>query len=343
MFNPENIARKNILALKPYSSARDEYTGQDGVFLDANENPYGTLNRYPDPHQQKLKVAISKIKSINPENIFLGNGSDEIIDLLIRIFCEPGKDKILTLTPTYGMYAVSAAVNDVELMEIPLDNHFQPEMGAVTTSLNTPNLKIVFLCSPNNPSGNTLNPDAVRNILEQFNGIVVIDEAYIDFTSQPSWSIQLAAYPNLVVMQTFSKAWGLAAARVGFCFAGTSIISLLNKIKPPYNISGPNQVAVSVAIDNKASMLKTVTAILDARTDLQEALSAIAAVKKIYPTEANFILFEVPDAKSTYQQLVDRKIIARNRNSVVKNCIRVTVGTPEENSIFINALKEILA
>lgn len=340
MFNPDQIARKNILALKPYSSARDEYSGSDGIFLDANENPYGTLNRYPDPHQQKLKTVISQQKGISPENIFLGNGSDEIIDLLIRIFCEPGKDKILTLTPTYGMYAVSAAVNDVTLIEIPLDNQFQPDSSRINPVLEDANCKLLFLCSPNNPTGNCLEAESIRAILSRFKGIVVIDEAYIDFTTQPSWSQQLSAYPNLVVMQTFSKAWGLAAARVGMGFASAAIIQLLNKVKPPYNISGPNQEAVLHALDKGQQNL---TAILAERTVLQKALNEITAVKKIYPTEANFILFEVADANDTYEKLVQQKIIARNRHSVVRNCIRVTVGTTEENKSFINALKTILA
>ncbi len=340
MFNPDQIARKNILALKPYSSARDEYSGSDGIFLDANENPYGTLNRYPDPHQQALKAKISLQKSIPAENIFLGNGSDEIIDLLIRIFCEPGKDKIMALTPTYGMYSVSAAVNDVTLIEIPLDKQFQPDITSITPVLEDANCKIIFLCSPNNPTGNCLEPDSIRYILSRFKGIVVIDEAYIDFTTQPSWSKQLAAYPNLVVMQTFSKAWGLAAARVGLGFGSAGIIQLLNKVKPPYNISGPNQEAVLQALDKGQQNLAD---ILAERTVLQKALEEITAVKKIYPTEANFILFEVADANDTYEKLVHQKIIARNRHSVVRNCIRVTVGSPGENSSFITALKTILA
>lgn len=340
MFNPDQIARKNILALKPYSSARDEYSGSDGIFLDANENPYGTLNRYPDPHQQKLKAVISKQKGISPENIFLGNGSDEIIDLLIRIFCEPGKDKILTLTPTYGMYAVSAAVNDVTLIEIPLDKQFQPDISRIDPVLEDANCKLIFLCSPNNPTGNCLDPESIRSLLTRFKGIVVIDEAYIDFTTQPSWSKQLTTYPNLVVMQTFSKAWGLASARVGMGFASATIIELLNKVKPPYNISGPNQEAVLHALDKGRQNLAD---ILAERTVLQNALGEIAAVKKIYPTEANFILFEVEDATDTYEKLILQKIITRNRNSVVRNCIRVTVGTAEENKSFITALKTILA
>ncbi|MBL0154963.1 MAG: histidinol-phosphate transaminase [Chitinophagaceae bacterium] len=340
MFNPDQIARKNILALKPYSSARDEYSGSDGIFLDANENPYGTLNRYPDPHQQKLKTVISQQKGISPENIFLGNGSDEIIDLLIRIFCEPGKDKILTLTPTYGMYAVSAAVNDVSLIEIPLDKQFQPDISRINPVLDDTNCKLIFLCSPNNPTGNCLEAESISTLLSRFKGIVVIDEAYIDFTTQPSWCRQLTAYPNLVVMQTFSKAWGLAAARVGIGFGSAAIIQLLNKVKPPYNISGPNQEAVLQALEKGRQNLAD---ILAERTVLQKALGEITAVKKIYPTEANFILFEVADASDTYEKLVLQKIITRNRHSVVRNCIRVTVGTAEENKTFITALKTILA
>jgi len=267
--NIQSLVRKNILNLKPYSSARDEFSGAEGTFLDANENPFVTLNRYPDPYQKQLKSEISKLKNINVENIFLGNGSDEVIDLLFRIFTNPGKDEALTFTPTYGMYEVAANINDAELLQIPLDDDFQISVDEkLKNTLQNENLKLVFICSPNNPTGNLIQKNAVDFILENFGGIVIIDEAYIDFAIQESWISQLEKYPNLVVMQTFSKYWGLAGLRVGMAFSNPEIIQLLNKVKPPYNISILNQEAVLKTLENASEIQKQSVFILSERENL---------------------------------------------------------------------------
>jgi histidinol-phosphate aminotransferase len=337
MFNLEKLVRKNILALQPYSSARDEYKGKDAIFLDANENPFGELNRYPDPKQLELKKKLSEIKDIATENIFVGNGSDEVIDLAYRIFCEPGKDKALTFTPTYGMYDVSAGINDVELKKIPLTNNFQIDFNTTENYLKDENLKLIFICSPNNPTGNNLNN--IEKIIEKFNGIVFIDEAYIDFSEAESFIKKIAQYPNIIISQTFSKAWGLAAARVGTAYASDAIITLYNKVKPPYNVSKLNQdegLKTLLAVD---SFENNKNIILQERKKLIENLSSLSIVKKIYPSDANFILVEVDDSNTLYETLVAEKVITRNRNSVVKNCLRITVGSVEENEKLIEALK----
>ena len=334
------LVRKNILNLKPYSSARDEFSGEDGVFLDANENPFGELNRYPDPHQKELKKKLSEIKSVPAGNIFVGNGSDEVIDLAFRIFCNPGKDKALIFSPTYGMYEVSAEINEVELIKVPLTPEFQIDFDALEKHLNNETLKLIFICSPNNPTGNSIeNIDAV---LLKFKGIVIIDEAYNDFCKDSSFITKINKYPNLIVMQTFSKAWGLAAARVGMAYAEAQIISLFNKIKPPYNVSGPNQKAALKALENFVRFEKRKSIILEQRSWLENQLSLLAVVIKIYPSDANFILVEMTDANSIYKELVNQKVITRNRHSLVKNCIRITVGSPEENQILVNALNKII-
>jgi len=339
MFNLESIVRKNILALKHYSSARDEFSGKDGVFLDANENPFGELNRYPDPYQRELKEKLSKIKSVPAENIFIGNGSDEVIDITFRTFCEPGKDKALTFSPTYGMYDVSAGINDVELIKVPLNESFQIDINGIEKYLSDKNLKLIFLCSPNNPTANIINNIDV--ILSKFNGIVVVDEAYIDFSNSASWKEKISLYPNLIVSQTFSKAWGLAAARVGIAFADAKIIALFNKVKPPYNVSELNQQAALKALGNASEFEKRKQVILKEKELLINKLSSLPKVKKTYPSDANFLLIEVEDADKTYNDLVSKKIITRNRNSVVKNCIRITVGSPEENQKLIEAFKQL--
>lgn len=339
--NIQSLVRKNILNLKPYSSARDEFSGAEGTFLDANENPFGTLNRYPDPYQKQLKSEISKLKNINVENIFLGNGSDEVIDLLFRIFTNPGKDEALTFTPSYGMYEVAANINDAELLQIPLDDDFQISVDEkLKNTLQNENLKLVFICSPNNPTGNLIQKNAVDFILENFGGIVVIDEAYIDFAEQESWISQLEKYPSLVVIQTFSKYWGLAGLRVGMSFSNPEIIQLLNKVKPPYNISILNQEAVLKTLENASEIQKQSVFILSERENLISELNQLELVKKIYPTDANFLLVEVENANDLYQYLVDEKVIIRNRNSVVKNCVRITIGTPEENKKLIESLQK---
>lgn len=340
MFSLENIVRKNILNLKPYSSARDEFSGKNGIFLDANENPFGTLNRYPDPYQHELKKILSAYKSVPSENILIGNGSDEIIDLAFRIFCNPGKDKALTFSPTYGMYDVSAALNEVDLIKLPLNDSFQINLEELEKYLDIPNLKLIFICSPNNPSGNCI--DNIETILQKFNGIVLVDEAYIDFSKQESYLSKLKEYPNLIVSQTFSKAWGLAAARVGIAYANQPIISIFNKVKPPYNVSKLNQEAAIEALNNEVDFEKNKKIILEQKVWLAQSLMELPIIKKIYPSDANFLLVETTDANSIYNELVSQQVITRNRNSIVNNCIRITVGSPEENQQLINALKKLI-
>jgi len=333
------LVRKNILSLNPYSSARDEFSGTEGIFLDANENPFGELNRYPDPHQKELKQKLSAIKNVPVENIFIGNGSDEVIDLTFRIFCNPGKDKALTFTPTYGMYEVSAEINDVELIKIPLTNAFQIDFDTLENYLDDENLKLIIICSPNNPTANSL--ENIPEVLQKFKGIVIVDEAYIDFSNSGSFLAKIDQYPNLIVMQTFSKAWGLAAARVGMSYSNDLIISFFNKIKPPYNVSDPNQKAALKALEDKVGFEKRKSIILDQRNWLQNQLDDLAVVIKIYPTDANFLLVEMTDANRIYNELVDQKVITRNRHTVVANCLRITVGSPEENQVLIKALKKV--
>ena len=336
-FNLESLVRPNILKLKPYSSARDEYNGDSGIFLDANENPFGTLNRYPDPYQKEVKEKLSALKNIPVSQIFLGNGSDEVIDLVFRIFCTPGNDKALVFTPTYGMYEVSANINDTELLQLPLNRNFQIDKEAVIPFLKDENLKLIFICSPNNPTGNSI--ENVDFILENFNGIVFVDEAYIDFSSQKSWTEKLEQYPNLFISQTFSKARGLAAVRVGIAYSSPEIISLLNKTKPPYNVSQLNQEAALIALVDDEKYQLEIKTILEEKERLKKALLKLTVIKKIYPSDANFILAEVNDADEIYNNLVQQKIITRNRNSVIANCIRITIGTTEENNQLIAALK----
>lgn len=339
MFILKNIVRENILRLNAYSSARDEYTGEANVFLDANENPFGDLNRYPDPQQKELKNSLSKLNNIATNNIFIGNGSDEVIDLAFRIFCTPGKDKALTFSPTYGMYDVSANINNIELIKVPLTDDFQINIDQTKSFLNDECLKLIFICSPNNPTGNTFNTADIEYILNNFNGIVILDEAYIDFSPATSWNKKIAEYPNLIVSQTFSKAWGLAAARVGIAYTNTNIISLFNKVKPPYNVSELNQKAAINALDNTIEFEKNKQLILIEKEKLSKTLKTLTLVKKVYPSDANFLLIEVDNATIIYNDLVGQKIIIRNRNNVIKNCVRITIGSAEENVKLINALK----
>ncbi|CAI9686008.1 histidinol-phosphate transaminase [Elizabethkingia anophelis] len=336
-FNLENLVRPNILKLKPYSSARDEYKGSTGVFLDANENPFGNLNRYPDPYQKEVKEKLSALKSIPVSQIFLGNGSDEVIDLVFRIFCTPGRDKALVFTPTYGMYEVSANINDTELLQLPLNSDFQIDKESILPFLKDENLKLIFICSPNNPTGNSI--ENVDFILENFNGIVFVDEAYIDFSTQKSWTEKLSQYPNLVISQTFSKARGLAAVRVGIAYSSPEIIALFNKTKPPYNVSQLNQEAALIALLDDKRYQSEIKTILAEKERLEKEFLQLSLIKKIYPSDANFILVEVNDADGIYNNLVQQKIITRNRNSVIASCIRITIGTTEENNQLIAALK----
>ena len=336
------LVRKNILNLSPYSSARDEFSGKNGYFLDANENPYGKWNRYPDPYQNELKTRISEIKNINSKNIFLGNGSDEVIDILIRIFCNPGKDKILTFSPTYGMYKVSAEINDIGIFEIPLNKDFQIDTDEnLMRELSDNAIKIVFLCSPNNPTANLISENTIRFILKHFNGVVVIDEAYIDFSEKESWLSEIKNHRNLVVMQTFSKYWGMAGLRIGMCFADEEIIGYMNKVKPPYNISQINQKEVLEAISDTKKFQDQLEILQEEKKNLIRKLPEFSFVQKIFPSDANFLLVKVKDANFIYDELVKQNIIVRNRHSVAENCLRITVGNPDENQKLLIALTNI--
>ncbi len=346
MINIEKLLRKNIKDLLPYSSARDEYSGDIGIFLDANENsfgsiPMGELNRYPDPHQSKIKEKLSKIKKCNTENIFIGNGSDEAIDILFRAFCEPGKDSVIILPPTYGMYKVAADINDIEIIEVPLTSEFQIIADDVLNNIS-PNTKMIFICSPNNPSGNLLDNNSIRKIVKRFDGIVVIDEAYIDFALQESWISELTKFNNLVVLQTFSKAWGLANIRVGMAFADEQIISVMNKIKYPYNVNGVSQKIIIDALDNVVQKEIVSYKIIEERVKLTVALLDLPFVDLVHPSDSNFILASVNNAISVYNYLLDNKIIVRNRSNMIhcKECLRFTIGTEEENKRLIEILKK---
>ncbi|WKV11958.1 histidinol-phosphate transaminase [Marivirga harenae] len=344
--NWEDLVLPHILKLQAYSSARDEFSGDAKVFLDANENPFDeeqqNWNRYPDPLQKKIKTRLSDLKGIPAENIFLGNGSDEAIDLLFRIFCKSEESNIVTCPPTYGMYKVSSSIHNVENIEVQLTEDFQLDVKAIIDKA-TQQSKMLFICSPNNPTGNSLRKDDIQYLLENFNGIVVIDEAYIDFSAQDSWIHALSEYPNLVVLQTLSKAWGLASARLGMAFANQDLIKILNKVKPPYNISGPSQKLVAESLSKKQIFDNQVKAIIAERDDLFLKLQDIAGVKKVYPTDANFILVEINDAKEIYQNLLKNGIVVRDRSNVslCNDCLRITVGTKEENEAIIRGLEGI--
>ncbi|QNK63059.1 histidinol-phosphate transaminase [Pedobacter sp. PAMC26386] len=345
----KNLQRENIKTLRPYSTARDEYKGQASVFLDANENSYGSplpenFNRYPDPLQLDLKDALSKIKGVPIENTFLGNGSDEAIDLLFRAFCNPGKDNIIILPPTYGMYEVSANINDVEIRKVNLLPNFQLDLEGIAEAIDA-NTKLIFICSPNNPTGNSIIRTDIETVLANFNGLVVIDEAYINFAKQRTFIQELTEYPQLVVLQTFSKAWGLAGLRLGMAFASSIIIDILNKVKAPYNISQSTQDLALAALQNIGQVNEWIKSTVSERELLSKSLLAIPMVKKVYPSDANFILVEVDDANATYDALVDRGIIVRNRAKVTlcEGCLRITVGTPAENEILLTALKSLIS
>jgi len=341
MFNLEKIVRINILNLKPYATARDEFKGNDGIFFDANENPFGVLNRYPDPGQKALKKKLSEQRNVDSENIFIGNGSDEAIDLAYRIFCEPGYDKALTFSPTYGMYDMAACINNIELMKVPFNHMFQINRENLEKHINDPRLKLIFICSPNNPSGNVINDADIEFILRNFKGLVFIDEAYIEFSDSPSWLGKISLFANLLVSQTFSKAYGLASARIGVAYSSPEIISLFNKVKPPYNVSLLNQEAALDALSNTLVFEANKKTILREKKKLRASLKKINMIKKIYPSDSNFLLVETTDANKTYDELVKRKIITRNRHMCVENCIRITVGTPEENRKLIAEFKKL--
>jgi len=341
--NLDKLIRQNVKVLKPYSSARDEFEGDASVFLDANENPYPSAhNRYPDPHQKKLKARIAQVKDVREEQIFIGNGSDEAIDLLIRAFCEPGADEIMISQPTYGMYSVCAAINNVKVNEVSLTPKFDINLEAAIQAI-TPQTKLIFLCSPNNPSGNLLSSNKIVELTKNFSGLVIVDEAYIDFSNSESFIAKLRDYPNLVVLQTLSKAWGLASLRLGMCFASTEIISILNKIKPPYNISGLTQDVALDYLDNSARKNDAVKEILLQRTQLAKNLEQLKNVLKVFPSDANFILVKMNDARNVYHLLLKTGVVVRDRSNVLlcDNCLRITVGTPDENQKLIDALKRL--
>lgn len=340
--NLEKLLRPNILSLQPYSCARDEFKGEASVYLDANENPYNSpYNRYPDPLQWEVKEKISQIKGVSANNILLGNGSDEPIDLLYRAFCEPRKDNVVAIEPTYGMYKVCANINDVEYRKVMLNDRFEFSADLMLASADE-NTKLMWICSPNNPTGNSMPEEEIESLLKNFDGIVVLDEAYIDFASHQGFASRLQSYPNLVILQTFSKAWGNAAIRLGMAFASEEIIQVLNKIKYPYNINLLTQKHALKSIENHDQVKKWVEMLLKERSVLIEKLYTLDLVKHIYPSDANFVLIQVDDANAVYQYLVDQSIIVRNRNSVAlcMGCIRITVGTPEENEILISELKK---
>ncbi len=343
-FSLDEITRQNIKDLVPYSSARDEFSGEANIFLDANENSLGSplmkwYNRYPDPLQKKLKEKLSTVKAVEAEKIFIGNGSDECIDILFRCFCEPGLDNVVVCPPTYGMYSVSAAINNVAVKNVNLTANFQLDLAAIEEAIDD-HTKMIFLCSPNNPSGNSLIREDVEMILNNYFGLVVIDEAYINFSPHRSFIHELADYPNLVILQTLSKAWGLAALRLGLAFADEKIIRVMNKVKPPYNINQATQDLVLKALDEVQQVNDMIVELVAERESLTEKLKDLPIVEKIYPSDANFLLVKVIDADGIYQFLLDKGIVVRNRSKVThcEGCLRITIGTKNENELLIDAL-----
>ncbi|PQJ82971.1 histidinol-phosphate transaminase [Polaribacter glomeratus] len=346
-FNINNLIRENIKSLKPYSSARDEYkdaTTAEMIFLDANENPFENgVNRYPDPQQNDVKDVLSKIKNIDKKNILLGNGSDEVLDLIFRAFCEPKEDNVLTLPPTYGMYSVLANLNNIENRKVLLNTDFQPEVAAILNEVDA-NSKILFLCSPNNPSGNSFTTEKVEYLLTNFKGLVVIDEAYIDFSEQESWLKRMEEFPNLVITQTLSKAYGLAGIRLGVCYASAEIIQVLNNIKPPYNINQLTQLRAINRLQNLEEVKNEISQLISERNYLKKELEkGFYFIEKVYPTDSNFLLIKVDDAAKRYKQLIEYGVVIRNRTNepLCENCLRISVGISEENQKLIRTLKAI--
>jgi histidinol-phosphate aminotransferase len=344
-FNINNLIRENIKKMKPYSSARDEFKDfdQEMVFLDANENPFENgVNRYPDPQQNTVKQALSKIKRVAKNQILLGNGSDEVLDLLFRAFCEPNKDNIITLPPTYGMYSVLASLNAIENKEILLNKDFEPQVETILAAV-APNTKMIFLCSPNNPTGNSFSDESIVTLLKNFKGIVVLDEAYIDFSQKDSWLQEINDYPNLVITQTLSKAYGMAGIRMGIVYASLEIITILNKIKPPYNVNVLTQTKALEYLENFETVKSQISDIIDQRNIVYGQLLNLNFVKEIYRTDANFILFKVDDANKRYNQILEKGIVIRNRTKdpLCENCLRITIGTEIENQKLIEVLKSL--
>jgi histidinol-phosphate aminotransferase len=346
-FNLEILVRNNIKKMTPYASARHEFSGEASVFLDANENSFGSplpdnFNRYPDPLQIQVKEKLSKIKGVPSQNIFLGNGSDEAIDLLYRIFCEPGRDNVLLFPPTYGMYEVCAEMNDVKVKKVNLTKEYQLDIEAIEHAID-PFTKLIFICSPNNPTGNSINRNDIEIILNNFNGIVVIDEAYINYAKQKTFIPELTEYPNLVVMQTLSKAWGLAGLRLGMAFASENIISLMNKVKYPYNINTATQLLVLDALNNIDWVNEHITVTVMEREKLKKALLNLSFTENIYPSDANFLLAKMKNAPAIYKELVEKGIIVRDRSKVIlcEDCLRITVGTETENKKLIDVLNNL--
>ncbi|MBC7000172.1 histidinol-phosphate transaminase [Cytophaga sp. FL35] len=344
-FSLENITRENVKGLKPYSSARDEYVsdGSRMIFLDANENPFENgVNRYPDPQQRNLKSVLAEQKKISTLHILLGNGSDEVLDLLFRAFCEPSKDNIITLPPTYGMYKVLADINNIENREVLLTTDFQPHVSEILNKVDE-NTKIIFICSPNNPTGNSFKTEAIEEILNNFDGLVIVDEAYIDFSNQMSWTSRLDDFENLVVTQTLSKAYGMAGIRLGICISSREIISVLNKIKPPYNVNELTQAHALKRVSNPARILSEVNEILEQKRLLLSVLPQVDFVTEIYPSDANFILVKVDDATKRYNELLQLGVVVRNRSTqpLCENTLRLTIGTKDENIKLVTALKSL--
>ncbi|MBK8813389.1 MAG: histidinol-phosphate transaminase [Acidobacteria bacterium] len=341
----ENLVRANIKTLKPYSSARKEFTGKGEVFLDANENSFGSplpraYNRYPDPLQTEIKRLLAPIVGVHPEQLFVGNGSDEAIDLLFRIFCEPRQDNVVICPPTYGMYEVSAAINDVAVRRAPLTNEFRLDTGKIGQTIDG-RTKLIFICSPNNPTGNAFPREDIIGIARGFDGIVVVDEAYFEFARGASIASEIGTYPNLVVLRTFSKAWGLAGLRTGFAIANEEVIRLFNNVKPPYNVSQIAQEAIVEALGNRNAVELMIDSIIAEREILKYELNRLPFVSRVYPSDANFVLVRTADADSIYRFLLDERIVVRNRNTVelCEGCLRITIGTPVENQQLLRALK----
>ena len=345
IFNIQNLVRANVQKLKPYSSARDEYkaNGTDMVFLDANENPFENgVNRYPDPQQRDLKLALAKLKNLKPEQVLLGNGSDEVLDLIFRAFCEPQIDNILTLPPTYGMYNVLAGINNVENKEVLLTVDYELDIKSILNEV-TETTKLIFICNPNNPTGNAFDARSIKTLIENFNGIVVIDEAYIDFSSYESWINFLDIYPNIIITQTLSKAYGMAGVRLGVCYASAEIISVLNKIKPPYNVNELTQQKALERVLAVDEVFNEVETIITEREKMISNLEQIGFIKTVYTTDANFVLVKVDDATKRYNQLLERGIVIRNRTNqpLCENTLRFTVGTKQENKKLIEVLQTL--